>query len=222
MTTSASPRSGSLDDGFAPFERDRLRAPPPAAARDLLGALLVRREADSPPTIARIVETEAYGEDDPASHSFRGRTRRNAAMFAAPGTAYVYRSYGVHWCLNVAVGSEGHGAAVLIRAACVVEGVPRVRARRSAAKRDPDLLRGPGCLAAGLEVTGPAHDGTDLLSAWAELRLVADEWRPTAPDEIASGPRVGIRHAVDRAWRFWLADSPCVSRYRPATPQARP
>jgi DNA-3-methyladenine glycosylase len=202
-------------DGLARFARDRLLAPPPDTAVALLGALLVRRELGGRPTIARIVETEAYAEDDPASHSFRGPTPRNAAMFAAPGTAYVYRSYGVHWCLNVAVGPEGHGAAVLLRAACVVEGGDRVRARRRAATRDAELLRGPGCLTAGLEVSRAAHDGIDLLSDRAEVRLMADGWWP-ARDEVASGPRVGIRHAADRPWRFWVAGSPCVSRYRPA------
>jgi DNA-3-methyladenine glycosylase len=124
----------------APFRRVLLAASVEQAARELLGTLLVRTEEDGRETVARIVETEAYGPDDPASHSFRGPTARNAAMFGPPGTAYVYRSYGVHWCLNVAAEPEGQGAAVLLRAAVLLTNHGHVRPRRPTAGRDRDLL----------------------------------------------------------------------------------
>ena len=200
--------------------RDELTVPGPEAARRLLGRLLLRTEADGSETIARIVETEAYHQQDPASHSHRGQTPRTAPMFAAAGTAYVYRSYGIHWCCNVSVEPEGVGAAVLVRAAAVLAGHDRVRARRDTAHRDRDLLRGPGRLCAGLDVDGPRHDGGDLVAGVAGLRLADDGWRPDAAD-IAATPRVGVRLAPDVCWRFHLADEPTVSPYR-RHPRAEP
>jgi DNA-3-methyladenine glycosylase len=184
------------------------------AAPALLGKLLVRTEADGSQVVARIVETEAYREDDPASHSHAGRTARTRPMFDVPGTAYVYRSYGVHWCLNVTVEPEGVGAAVLLRAARLLRGHDVVRARRLAARRDPDLLRGPGRLTQALDVDGPRHDHGDLLSGVAGLRLADDGWR-CAPGDVRSGGRVGVRLAAHVPWRFRLPDVPEVSAYRP-------
>lgn len=218
--------SGHGDEAGGParlraIDRDELAVDSPQAAVALLGRLLVREEADGGRTVARIVETEAYRQDDPASHSHRGRTPRTEPMFGAPGTAYVYRSYGVHWCLNVTAEEPGMGAAVLLRAASVLTGVARVRGRRAAARRDRDLLRGPGRLTAGLDVDGERHDRRDLLRGEAGLWLADDGWRP-APDAVRAGPRVGVRLAADVPWRFHLADDPAVSAYRPHPRATRP
>lgn len=204
-----------------PVERNELARPSPEVAADLLGRLLVRAEGDGAATVARIVETEAYRQDDPASHSHRGRTPRTQPMFARPGTAYVYRSYGVHWCLNVSAEEEGVGAAVLIRAAELLRGHRFVWPRRPAARSERDLLRGPGCLTAGLDVDGFRHDGGDLLRGVAGLRLCDDGWRPQ-PAMVRSTPRVGIRAAAEVPWRFHVVDEPTVSAYRPHPRVARP
>ena len=217
MSTAA---ASELVGTIRPFARDDLALRAPAAAPVLLGCLLVRVEADGSETVARVVETEAYREDDPASHSHVGRTRRTEPMFARPGTAYVYRSYGIHWCLNVTVEPEGVGAAVLLRAARVLAGHEAVRPRRPAARVDRDLLRGPGRLAAGLDIDAPRHDHGDLVGGVAGLRLARDEWSPRDQD-VVSGPRVGVRTAAQVPWRFHLLDEATVSVYR-AHPRAEP
>ena len=134
-------------------------------------------------------------------------------MFAAAGTAYVYRSYGIHWLLNVSVEPAGSGAAVLLRAAQVLTGEEVVRPRRPTARRDGDLLRGPAVLTAGLEVTGTDDDGRDLLVEGPRVWLASDGWRPAAA-AVAAGPRVGISRAADVPWRFHLEGASSVSRYR--------
>jgi DNA-3-methyladenine glycosylase len=204
--------SGQLHGALRPLAPQRLSGRADRAARELLGALLVRQHGHRR-VVARIVETEAYREDDPASHSHRGRTPRTAPMFAAAGTAYVYRSYGLHWLLNVSVEEEGVGAAVLLRAATVVEGLAVVRERRPATRRDAELLRGPGRLTVGLDVDGPRHDHLPLLSDDGPLRLADDGWEPD-PVDIVAGPRVGISRAADLPWRFHLAGVDSVSSYR--------
>ena len=154
-----------------------------------------------------LVEVEAYHPADAASHSYRGRTRRNAPMFGPPGYAYVYRSYGVHWCLNLVCEEEGAAAAVLLRALEPAEGVERMRERRGL--DDLRLLcSGPGRLCQALGVTGE-HDGLPLDEPPFELRA-----RP-APVEVATGPRIGITKAVELPWRYVLAGSPFVSRALP-------
>lgn len=212
--------SGQLHGALRPLTPQRLSIRADQAAIELLGALLIR-DLGHTRVVARIVETEAYREDDPASHSHRGRTRRTAPMFAAPGTAYVYRSYGVHWLLNVSVEAEGSGAAVLLRAATVLDGLAAVRHRRPAARRDADLLRGPGRLTVGLEVDGPRHDHLPLLTAAGALRLARDDWEPE-PTDVVAGPRVGVSHAADLPWRFHLTGVASVSPYRrsPRAPRA--
>jgi DNA-3-methyladenine glycosylase len=196
-----------------PLARAELDAPAQEVAPRLLGRLLVRREDDGSDTVVRIVETEAYHQDDPASHSAAGRTARTEPMFGRPGTAYVYRSYGVHWCLNVTADAEGVGAAVLVRAGRLLTGSAWVRSRRPAARRDRDLLRGPGRLTSALDIDAPRHDRGDLVEGVAGLRLADDGWRPE-PDRIRVGPRVGVRLAADVPWRFHLADVAAVSPYR--------
>jgi DNA-3-methyladenine glycosylase len=154
-----------------------------------------------------IVETEAYAPDDPASHSYRGRTRRNAAMFGPAGHLYVYRSYGIHWCANAVCEEDGTGAAVLLRALEPTAGIERMRERRGL-----DELRllcaGPGRLTEALGITG-AHDGVPLDRPPFELLPAPG---PVATDATT---RVGITRAGDRRWRYVLAGSSFPSRPRP-------
>ena len=173
--------------------------PAPTLARALIGAML---HVDG--VGGRIVETEAYARDDPASHSHGGLTTRNAAMFGRPGDVYVYRSYGLHWCLNVVAGAPGEGSAVLIRALEPTHGLDRMRARRGL--DDPRLLcAGPGRLAQALGIDG-SHDGRRIDAPPFALQP------RTAPVPIATGPRIGITKAVDHPWRYGLARSPYLSR----------
>jgi DNA-3-methyladenine glycosylase len=143
----------------------------------------------------RIVETEAYTQDDPASHSHRGRSPRNAVMFGPAGHLYVYRSYGIHWCANVVTGAEGDGQAVLIRAIEPVEGAEIMLRRRG---RLP-LADGPGKLCAAFGIDGD-DDGADLVSPDSPIRIVDDGTPPPADPLV--GPRVGISKAVDTPWRW--------------------
>ncbi len=185
------------------------------AAPWLLGAL-VTSALDAETVTVRIVEVEAYAGlgQDPASHAHRGPTPRNAAMFGPAGHAYVYFTYGMHWCLNVVTGPSGEGSAVLLRAGEVVDGHDVARRRRSTSGRrvpaDRDLARGPARLTEALAVTA-AHDGLDLLRPDGILRLSLPT---TTLARVATGPRVGVRQAADRPWRFWLPDEPTVSAYR--------
>jgi DNA-3-methyladenine glycosylase len=172
------------------FERDA-----PDVATDLLGKLLVvERDGVS----GRIVETEAYTGDDPASHSFRGRTPRNAVMFGAPGHLYVYRSYGIHWCANVVTGADGDGQAVLIRALVPVDGIEVMRTRRPG-RPDRELMNGPGKLCAALGIDG-VDNGRNLLDESSPIRIVDDA--VSSPTDVVAGPRVGITKAVETPWRF--------------------
>ncbi|HXW24536.1 MAG TPA: DNA-3-methyladenine glycosylase [Xanthobacteraceae bacterium] len=151
-----------------------------------------------------IVEVEAYDHEDPAAHGFRGRTARNAVMFGPAGHAYVYRSYGLHWCLNLVCEPEGVANAVLIRALEPTAGIPVMRRRRKV--HDPRLLcAGPGRLCQALGITR-AHDGLALDRP--PFRLFA---RP-ADVPIALGRRIGISKAVDKPWRYGLAGSPFLSK----------
>ena len=153
------------------------------------------------------METEAYAPDDPASHSYRGRTRRNAAMFGPAGRLYVYRSYGIHWCANVVCEADGVGAAVLLRALEPTAGIERMRERRGL--EDVRLLcAGPGRLTEALGITG-AHDGLPLDRSPFELRPAP---RPVATHATT---RVGITRAGELPWRYVLAGSSFPSRPRP-------
>jgi DNA-3-methyladenine glycosylase len=172
-------------------------------------------EADTPEgTVAvRLVEVEAYrGADDPASHSFRGRTARNAVMFGPPGHLYVYFVYGMHFCANVTCLADGEAGAVLLRAGEVTSDPAVAFARRPTARRPADLARGPARLAALLGL-GRAHNGVDVTDHRSPVRLLAGP--AIDPALVRSGPRVGVAAAHERPWRFWLAGSPAVSPYRP-------
>jgi DNA-3-methyladenine glycosylase len=168
-------------------------------APDLIGVTLLVDGVGGP-----IVEVEAYDASDPASHGFRGHTRRNAVMFGPPGYAYVYRSYGIHWCLNLVCEEVGAAAAVLIRAVEPVQGLERMRERRR--MDNPRLLAaGPGRLCQALAVTGD-HDGRPLDRPPFELRP------RTGQPTIAAAPRIGITLAADYPWRYVLAGSRFLSR----------
>lgn len=185
-------------------------------APDLLGCRLTSTTPDGAVTLV-LTEVEAYaGESDPASHAFRGRTPRNAVMFGPAGHAYVYRSHGLHWCLNLVTGEPGTANAVLLRAGRVVDGVDLARSRRGAQVVDRNLARGPGNLARALGVTGE-DDGTSVLDG-PRLRLF-----PATPPagSIVAGPRVGVTLAPDDPWRWWVRDDPSVSAYR-RSPRALP
>ena len=154
-----------------------------------------------------IIEIEAYDHEDPAAHGYRGRTERNAVMFGPPGYAYVYRSYGIHWCLNFVCEDVGVASAVLVRALEPVHGVETMAARRGL--DDPRLLcSGPGRLCQALGVTGE-HDGLPLDRPPFELQPAS------ARVEIVQAPRIGITKAADRPWRYLVAGSRFVSRPAP-------
>ncbi len=173
-------------------------------APELIGCMLLVDGVGGP-----IVEVEAYDREDPASHGFRGETPRNRAMFGPPGHAYVYRSYGIHWCLNLVCEEEGGAAAVLLRALEPVYGVDEMRARRGL--DEPRLLAaGLGRLCQALGVTR-AHDGLPLDRPPFELRAGEGE------TEIVRGPRVGISRAADLPWRYGLAGSRYLSRRFPVS-----
>lgn len=164
------------------------------AARGILGRRLDTRIAGRPTAVV-LTEVEAYGGgDDPASHAHRGPSRRNRSMFGPPGTLYVYRSYGIHWCMNVVVGPEGSPGAVLLRAGVPMAGVEFMAARRG---RPDHLTDGPGKLAQALGVSGEL-DGSTVTGGPVLLGEVVS----TGP--IVAGPRVGIRRAATRPWRFVL------------------
>ncbi len=175
----------------------------------LLGSVL--RHGD---VAVRLTEVEAYaGPDDPGSHAYRGRTRRNAVMFGPAGHLYCYFTYGMHVCANVVVGDEGDPGAVLVRAGEVVAGIEVARTRRPGSS-DRDLARGPARLCRALGI-GLEHDGVDLSTG--EVRLEPGE----QVADVSTGPRVGLRQAPDRPWRFWVTGDPTVSAYRPAAPLRR-
>jgi DNA-3-methyladenine glycosylase len=154
-----------------------------------------------------IVEVEAYDQEDPASHGFAGRTPRNASMFGPPGHAYVYRSYGIHWCLNLVCDVEGRAEAALVRALRPTAGLERMRERRGV-ESDRALCSGPGKLCQALAVTRE-HDGLPLDEPPFELYA-----REEAVDVVAA-PRIGITRASERPWRYLLRGSPYVSRAAP-------
>lgn len=203
----------------------------------LLGAVL-RSETPYGVVAVQLTEVEAYdGVDDPGSHAHRGRTVRNDVMFGPAGVLYTYFIYGMHVCANIVTGPPGRASAVLLRAGRVTEGVELARARRGTAATERDLCRGPARLCRALDIS-LAENGARLeaphpspLRAGGEEgvgeeigegrgdrpRLTLELPAPTLPvASIATGPRVGLRRAGDRPWRFWVAGDPTVSAYRPA------
>jgi len=185
----------------------QLAGPSLEVAPLLLGARLTHAGVT-----VRITEVEAYaGAADPGSHAYRGLTRRNAVMFGPAGHLYCYFTYGMHVCCNVVTGPEGEAGAVLLRAGAVVDGLETARARRIGST-DRDLARGPARLCRALDIE-LAHDGSDLGSGPIGLEL----GEPV--HDVSTGPRVGLRGAPDRPWRFWITGERSVSAYRPAKPR---
>jgi DNA-3-methyladenine glycosylase len=190
--------------------RDLLARPAAEVAPELLGWTLSHTTDEGTVTVV-LTEVEAYmGEDDPASHAYRGPTPRNLVMFGKAGHLYTYLSYGMHWCCNVVTGKDGHASAVLLRAGRVVEGTDLARQRRGERVTDRSLARGPGCLGQALGLHRE-HNGVDLLTS-ETLRLRPGE--PVEPSQTASGHRVGVSLAHDVPWRFWVAGDSSVSAYK--------
>mgnify|MGYP001342206283 CR=1 FL=1 len=191
-------------------------------APELLGCVLVHDTPDGLVAVA-LTEVEAYdGESDPASHAFRGRTKRNAVMYGPPGHAYVYFTYGMYFCVNLVCQPEGRASAVLIRAGRVIAGGPLALARRSRSAREPrevDLARGPARLCEALSIDR-SHDGADVADPASPLRVLAP-LEDIPAGAISRGPRVGISRAADVAWRFWVTGDPTVSAYRAHVPRRR-
>ena len=185
----------------------------PEAAERLIGATLLVDGVGG-----RIVETEAYDQTEPASHTFIGRTPRNAVMSGPAGRLYVYFVYGMHFCANVTCLEDGVSGAVLLRAGEVVSDLGLAHTRRPTARgRDAELARGPArlCTLLGLD---RSHNGVDVLSPASPVRLEAGP--PLSDADVRTGPRVGVAAGQERPWRFWVAGSPAVTPYKAG--RARP
>jgi DNA-3-methyladenine glycosylase len=224
------------------MRRSLLAGPVLDVAPKLLG-MVVRSTTNEGTVAVRLTEVEAYdGPNDPGSHAYRGETPRNAIMFGPAGFLYVYFTYGMHYCMNVVVGPAGTPSAVLLRAGEVIEGADLARVRRGqpdtqkvafnqvaagvrkgpVVKRpngnpDRDLARGPARLCVALGI-GRDGNGADLLAKDSPIQLLPG---PGFDGEPSTGPRVGLREAADRAWRFWIPGDPTVSPYRPHVPKRR-
>ena len=207
-------------------DREFFDRPSAEVAPGLLGRVLRHG-----PVAVRLTEVEAYGPpgEDPASHTYRGRTPRNAVMFGPPGHLYVYFTYGMHFCVNFVCMPDGTGSGVLLRAGEVIEGAELARARRlgpesSASPAGPrrpllerDLARGPARLAVALGL-GREHNGLDCCSDTPVGVLEGD---PATLALVRSGPRTGVSSAADVPWRFWIDGDPTVSPYRKHVPKIR-
>ena len=202
--------------------REFFARPSVTVAPELLGCVL-EHETPEGLVAVKLTETEAYaGRSDPASHSYRGRTPRNAIMWGPPGFAYVYFTYGMHFCVNVVcLGEQGSASAVLLRAGAIVAGEELARARRhrGAAPVAPrDLARGPArlCQALGID---RSLDGADMCATSSPLRIRVGQ--PARSAKIATGPRVGVSSAAEVPWRYWLDGESTVSPYRAHVPRKR-
>ena len=227
-------RGERVDAALLP--RDFFNRPAQQVAPDLLGCVIESRTPDGVVAVA-LAEVEAYaGEADPASHAYRGLGSRNAVMFGPPGHAYVYFTYGMHFCVNLVCLPPGSASAVLLRGGVIVEGAALARQRRLAARRgvrdqsdgrggrggadgrglpDRDLARGPARLCQALGVDR-SLDGVDVCDPDSPLRIRA---AAAPPGRILCGPRVGVSSAASVPWRFWVAGEPTVSAYRPHVPR---
>jgi DNA-3-methyladenine glycosylase len=219
--------------------RDFFARPSVQVAPELLGCVMEHQTAAGLVAV-ELTEVEAYaGASDPASHAYRGKTARNAVMFGPPGHAYVYFTYGMHFCVNLVCLGNGSASAVLLRAGRVIEGAELALARRTGGPgeirgggeppRDRrvvsfrDLARGPARLCQALDIDR-SQDGADVCVADSALRMRWPDPRTTdrsAGIKVVSGPRVGVSRAAEIPWRFWIEGEPTVSAYRPATPRRR-
>jgi len=195
------------------IDRESLSGPAVQVAPALLGATVLSCVGGAE-VLVRITEVEAYeGALDPASHAYRGQTKRNAVMFGEAGRLYCYFVYGMHWCANVTCGRPGAAAAVLLRAAEILDGLDVAQARTRTRLSPAKLASGPARLARVLGLTGE-HTGLDLLDPRSPVRLTGldVDGRPAG---YRTGPRVGVAAAAEHPWRFWLPDEASVSAYRP-------
>ena len=227
--------------------REFFARPSVEVAPDLLGCVLEHETPDGLVAV-ELTEVEAYaGRSDPASHAYRGKTRRNAVMFGPPGHAYVYFTYGMHFCVNmVCLGEEGSASAVLLRAGAIIAGEDLARARRTrgpipegpipegpipegpipegpipegrARIASRDLARGPARLCQALAIDR-SLDGADVCVAGSALRMRSGAGNPARSAKIVTGPRVGVSSAAEIPWRFWYEGDPTVSVYRPHAPR---
>ena len=193
-------------------------------APDLLGCVL-EHETAAGLVAVELTEAEAYaGRSDPASHAYRGKTPRNAVMFGPPGHAYVYFTYGMHFCVNLVCLGEGDSAsAVLLRAGAVIAGEDLARARRTRGEAriaSRDLARGPARLCQALDIDR-SLDGADACTADSPLRMRTGASTPARSGHIVTGPRVGVSSAAEVPWRFWFEGEPTVSAYRAHVPRQR-
>ncbi|MFE7430372.1 DNA-3-methyladenine glycosylase [Streptomyces sp. NPDC014735] len=203
-----------------PLTRDFFDRPVLDVAPDLLGRILVRTTPDGPIEL-RLTEVEAYaGEADPGSHAFRGRTPRNSVMYGPPGHAYVYFTYGMWHCLNLVCGPEGRAGGVLLRAGEIQVGAELTRVRRTSARSDKELAKGPARLATALDIDR-ALDGTDAIAHPGNaLHLL--HGTPPPRDRVRNGPRTGVGgDGATHPWRFWIDGDPTVSPYRTHVPRRR-
>jgi DNA-3-methyladenine glycosylase len=218
--------------------RDFFARPSVPVAPELLGCVL-EHETEAGLVAVELTEVEAYaGASDPASHAYRGKTARNAVMFGPPGHAYVYFTYGMHFCVNLVCLGNGSASAVLLRAGRVIAGEELARARRTGEPKGVrvdgsprektavtfrDLARGPARLCQALDIDR-SLDGADVCVADSPLRMRWPDARTTARSaeiKVLSGPRVGVSTAAEIPWRFWIEGEPTVSAYRPAVPRRR-
>jgi DNA-3-methyladenine glycosylase len=217
---------GGAARGDEPYPVQKMAIPEPLArkffdrpaldvAPELLGCVL-RHETAAGAVAVLITEVEAYaGAADPASHAFRGQTARNAVMFGDPGHAYVYFTYGMHFCVNLVCLPAGTANAVLLRAGLVTEGAALAAARRPPGSLARDLARGPArlCQAMGID---RALDGADVCGDSSPLRVYG---RAGPAPAVSQGPRVGVSRGIEEPWRFWITGDPTVSAYRPHVPR---
>ena len=209
--------------------RDFFARPSVPVAPDLLGCVL-EHQTEAGLVAVELTEVEAYaGDQDPASHAYRGKTARNAVMFGPPGHAYVYFTYGMYFCVNLVCLGNGSASAVLLRAGRIIEGEELASARRTRGRGESkpipfrDLARGPARLCQALDIDR-SLDGADVCVPESPLRMRwPDASTParSADKKILSGPRVGISAAAEVPWRFWVEGEPTVSAYRPAVPRHR-
>lgn len=191
---------------FKPLPRTFFRRDSRVVAPALLNKILISADGRS----GRIVETEAYcGSNDPAAHTYRGKTARNATMFGPPGKMYVYFTYGMHWCCNTVCGDVDEGIGVLIRALAPLSGLDAMRALRPKAHRDRDLCSGPARLTQAMGISG-IHDGIDLVTGAGGFRIVDDGTSP--PAEVVTTGRIGVSRAAHEPWRWYVPGDPNVSR----------
>ncbi|MGH3235038.1 MAG: DNA-3-methyladenine glycosylase [Streptosporangiaceae bacterium] len=206
-----------------PISRDFFARHAVEVAPDLLGRVL-EHETAAGLVAVELTEVEAYaGQSDPASHAYRGKTQRNAVMFGPPGHAYVYFTYGMHFCVNLVCLGEGGASAVLLRAGAIIAGEDLARARRTGRQgrlAPRDLARGPArlCVALGID---RELDGADVCAADSPLRVRAGASSLPRSGIILSGPRVGVSSAAEVPWRFWFEGEPTVSVYRAHVPRQR-